>query len=520
MIRRCQAYEGCGLLDLALADISSVLALGKDSVGVKVYNIATQLQSRIRSVKEEINGPIHLLRKASVDEVSGAMCFCLDPVSTPEDGVRLRCRCILHEHCMVAYVRSKLEDRTSVSDRGIPCPYACGNHVWIDDVDALSRIHTVRSSRFLLSYGMEPLTPSEAAKFRLWVISASFARDELVCCPVCNTPHWVDRGDVDEPEGGSLGGGRGVRVICSNTSCRKRFCSSCQVEWHVGMTCVDYQRQRADAQYTSDLIHGSAKNCPNCQSPVTHYHGHACHHIRGCPGCGTHFCYRCLSTEEQNIRGRGERSRCLCEEGRWATYCIDDDILTYLALDPVPHDTRCGCPICPDCRRDAPCAGCNGDCLVCVGTLPPGPTSLSDHKRYRSITVEPQQNGYAHPPATVTVPEGTVVMNSTSSLHSLSTEISSGHNLMSEETRVESSACREYTLSRESSLGSPGEVTDTGEGVGDQEEGVVKRRYLARCFKEEGNALFQKRRYQDAVLRFTSAIALFDKDVTLFSNRR
>ena len=68
---------------------------------------------------------------------------------------------------------------------------------------------------------------------------------------------------------------------------------------------------------TDAYINATTKACPNqaCRLRVTHYHGHACHHImptpfcdscqsyscghgkRGCPGCGLHYCYRCEQTE-------------------------------------------------------------------------------------------------------------------------------------------------------------------------------------------------------------------------------
>jgi len=68
---------------------------------------------------------------------------------------------------------------------------------------------------------------------------------------------------------------------------------------------------------TDAFINATTKACPNqaCRLRVTHYHGHACHHImptpfcyacqsyscshgkKGCPGCGLHFCYRCEQNE-------------------------------------------------------------------------------------------------------------------------------------------------------------------------------------------------------------------------------
>ena len=56
----------------------------------------------------------------------------------------------------------------------------------------------------------------------------------------------------------------------------------------------------------------------------------------------------------------------------------------YLVQDPYPHDSRCGCPICPDCRYQQPCGGlgysgssCDGSCVVCTGLVPPGPLEIT-----------------------------------------------------------------------------------------------------------------------------------------------
>ena len=56
----------------------------------------------------------------------------------------------------------------------------------------------------------------------------------------------------------------------------------------------------------------------------------------------------------------------------------------YLIQDPYPHDSRCGCPICPDCRYQQPCGGlgysgssCDGSCVVCTGLVPPGPLEIT-----------------------------------------------------------------------------------------------------------------------------------------------
>jgi hypothetical protein len=176
-------------------------------------------------------------------------------------------------------------------------------------------------------------------------------------------------------EGEDLGGtGCGVARQCD--ACGTQLCCKCGVAWalgvsHSGLTCSDLalQRQAAEAQERSaaaaalqpqaegeehalaglSALH-SIKCCPQCNEGISHYRGHACHHIqpgRGCPGCqraklpAHHWCYVCLSPWRS--------PSCTCN-----TYC----------------DAACDCPDCPDCRPGQPCVHCDGvrgGCRVCSG---------------------------------------------------------------------------------------------------------------------------------------------------------
>ena len=119
----------------------------------------------------------------------------------------------------------------------------------------------------------------------------------------------------------------------------------------------------------------TSRQCPSCKINVTHSHGHACHHIMGCPNpkCKTHFCFVCLSTEarhkcEYNKKEIGQT---------WSTFC--GDRITENDIDystGIPRDNRCGCTFCPECKPGQKCKQCNGDCLVCRGIVKPGPTSI------------------------------------------------------------------------------------------------------------------------------------------------
>ena len=97
-----------------------------------------------------------------------------------------------------------------------------------------------------------------------------------------------------------------------------------------------------DDEVTVDLLQRTSKPCPSCQTPISHYKGHACHHIKpggGCPGCHHHFCYVCLF--DSGLTWTGCPNRC-------PPFCND----------------VCGCPRCPDCVPGHSCASCQG-CQVC-----------------------------------------------------------------------------------------------------------------------------------------------------------
>ena len=152
-------------------------------------------------------------------------------------------------------------------------------------------------------------------------------------------------------------------------------CPHCSHRWTPGHATGD---QSYDERASRALINLTSRACPNprCRQRISHFHGHDCHHIspgtNGCPYCHQHFCYVC--GRKHGSPGTYSRNM-LCPHG--SSYCDSRNIVENLVLTPYPHDRRCGCQICSLCRRGKPCAQCSGRCVVCLGLVQPGPTTLS-----------------------------------------------------------------------------------------------------------------------------------------------
>lgn len=173
------------------------------------------------------------------------------------------------------------------------------------------------------------------------------------------------------------------------------ICRDCRIPYHEGLTCDAHRAReiakRDSADKTAEYIAATTKPCPGCGARTSHFHGHQCHHIRpdgGCTNCRTHWCYACGATEDENRRERGWRSGCRCRSGFWSSFCKSSNIRANLVQLPYPHDRRCGCQICPECRRGSPCDTCDGRCVVCTGAVPPGPPSLMQHDPSRATCAE------------------------------------------------------------------------------------------------------------------------------------
>jgi len=219
--------------------------------------------------------------------------------------------------CACQWVLNALEDQIN-STFPLCCPKIfngaqCTTVITTDNVRKL-----VGLSKSLIDGPV--LTEENFSKFEELSVYHSLPATTRIICPNlnCSKIMLIDFQECQTP-----------RVLC--LYCSAPICIACKIEWHNNQTCAQSKLQRSRANTFSDEV--GSKNCPVCDTRITHFYGNGCHHImpgQGCPVCHTHFCYVCLThpyTYSHKING---------------------------VTCPVFCDETCGCPICSSCRG----AGC------------------------------------------------------------------------------------------------------------------------------------------------------------------
>ena len=283
------------------------------------------------------------------------------------------CGHLLCTTCSIEYVRGALGN---VSDEiftaGLRCPMhmaGCEKMLETRNLRALVGKQVREENRATIV----PLKPEEHARLERFTYEVGIPFDHRFHCAneKCARMFDVDIASVLAAATRSRNPVR-PKAVCPH--CNAASCVQCKILWHEMLSCDEVKamkREQKNNKGTDAYINATSKPCPRCGFRISHYHGHACHHIRpgtGCTNCGHHFCYRCLKPGHSG-------SACGCR-----LFCDNSNIQSHLVQEPYPHDSRCSCPICPDCRPRQPCPQCDGNCVVCQGAVPHGPTSLVKKK--------------------------------------------------------------------------------------------------------------------------------------------
>lgn len=254
--------------------------------------------------------PPSLLRQSS--GVEQRECFCSDSVGgNPATDLRLSCRCLVHRQCLITYLRIELGDRAKLLNTiqnsgcktvGILCPYA-----------RAQTCAAVGSASFITVDDMQTLLVSGDGSQE----THSSPENALTIDEIGRLQRWVDE----------------------DTALSATFAATSPKKVQSAPTTLGAAKEEPLIDYTDVYIAATTKPCPTCQFRVTHWHGHSCHHIQpggGCPKCKEPFCYKCLSSAQQNRRHRGGTASCLC--GGWSNFCSEQGITKNLSLTPFPYD--------------------------------------------------------------------------------------------------------------------------------------------------------------------------------------
>ena len=289
------------------------------------------------------------------------------------------CAHVMHRTCAVRMIRNALGSaRSSVLPEGVRCPCSgssgCNQFLTIQDCARL--VSTVVTNGAAAGRGgtaaptsggaeEEPgddeaeLQPAEFESLTRYAIEAAVPESEKLFCPRCERMLLLASPGA-LPHGGA-------------------HCPHCDHRW-------DPRAAAGEDDATREFLDATSKKCPTCGVRSTHYHGHDCHHIGygqgGCLTCKQHWCYVC---ERKHGAPEGDGSPAAftsmgaskhpdCTHG--SSFCIPQGITDHLVPSPYPHDSRCGCPVCPTCRPGKPCEQCSGSCIVCRGAVPPGPSGV------------------------------------------------------------------------------------------------------------------------------------------------
>ncbi|KAI8625954.1 hypothetical protein F5Y19DRAFT_488678 [Xylariaceae sp. FL1651] len=182
--------------------------------------------------------------------------------------------------CIATHIEVQLSVRGRSAVQDITCPSPNCNHKF-----TYTEVRRLAASKTFASYDrLVALHALSALPNFRWCLREGCSSGGLCDIPV--TP------STQHPEPRYFN-----QIVCNN--CGFGICFSCQVPWHINMTCEEYasQREHGDPQFnlTQAWIKTNTKLCPGdgCGVPVEK--GAGCFHMT-CRQCGHEFCWECLAS--------------------------------------------------------------------------------------------------------------------------------------------------------------------------------------------------------------------------------
>lgn len=347
-----------------------------------------------RQITAELSQVIDPAVSATVDTTNRECVACTEEV-TNEQAIHFisGCNHVMCVSCAIGYVRANMETATPEL-YPFRCPAFCTEDCPGHMVD-ISYLQLLAPE--LLDDGITALSMEEVQRYNQQQVFAAIPAHQRIRCPhpTCGALLFNPNGQASDTTQAEDATPEPERMRCSH--CERFLCQTCTEVWGEQHLCpalrkqreeqerlslaevarlleeqqqqeaeeearaetqrqmqevaerqrrLEEQRQRQQAQIaeSEQLITATSKPCPRCRAPITHFRGHACHHITpggsagGCSACHHQFCYMCLAPWHT----------CRC---------------------PLFCTTACDCPPCPTCRPGRGCADCDSDgrCPSCSG---------------------------------------------------------------------------------------------------------------------------------------------------------
>ncbi|KAI0449152.1 hypothetical protein F5B21DRAFT_63651 [Xylaria acuta] len=188
--------------------------------------------------------------------------------------------------CMGTYIQTQVNSRGRGAVNNIKCPsLKCRHTLTLEEIRGLAPVDTFRTYNDYLTLR----TLSEYPDFR-WCLR-----------PGCGS-------------GGFHGGRAGAPIepalnppvtpcplVCITCpDCELAMCYHCQVPWHTGLTCLQYQQQHAEeSDATGKWLRTNTKHCPGKECGVCMEANGGCYRVT-CTECGTDFCWACCGIGSQH----------------------------------------------------------------------------------------------------------------------------------------------------------------------------------------------------------------------------
>ncbi|KAF8248376.1 hypothetical protein K440DRAFT_583618 [Wilcoxina mikolae CBS 423.85] len=203
-------------------------------------------------------------------EISGECPICFDVAENPTRFSS--CDHVYCSSCLTDYIKSTLDTRkfpiACVGEtKGLPC-----------------------NCNLELSIASSALSAAELESILATSFSDYIRRrpSEYAYCPTpnCNTVYSITSDGK----------------VFSCVDCLLDICTSCKVEAHDGMTCINYRctkhnDEKAQKEYEEWKKQNGVQSCPKCSTDIQKASG--CNHIT-CGNCKAHICWKCLEVFESS----------------------------------------------------------------------------------------------------------------------------------------------------------------------------------------------------------------------------